>query len=646
MAVGVAGPPGVHTRAMRMRFGPDSDDEFHAAARELLDGFAAWLTENEVDAEPMSAELLLQYKWLAADGDLANWPLEHVETFLDGWCPHVVLEHRLPVRLVPASVAAFIEYLDERGLLAPGGPRPSQVRRLCGEYVQEYEELEAGAGSPLLTELGDDPDPVRIPSPADRAASAAQARILHDARALAAWCGDRGRPLTATGNLRLADARELVDLLGTGDEPDRYGRLDRSTRLRTLTWVLETSVRAGAVRREKGRLVAVPRFAGLDDTTAHEDLVLAARDVGALSTGWPHAVVDDGTDPDRPAGSLAHPSLPAPLEDVVLGFDDEDPVPGAGIDDETIEALLGAGDGPPSEDATPALLFLLRHVEDGVDHDDLCHALDVLLDWTEEQPGDTGVAEGRAQLLLEQLERLGVIAWTGSRTEPDDLVGQVRVGGIVQLTPGGVACALLLLAAEDLHYPTRPDPAVASAAEIVELAGEVAPDEWRRDIDAWHAAQPDPARAVADFVAAALAPGQSLLVALTATGVAADRFGADTVDTLLREHLDGPHRGMVARRLVARGALDPDAVEPEVLLVASVDVLAVALDTVDAEDWPDAFAAEFPPESLDVFDMLWQLDHPRVGDVLAALGEHHPDAAVAKAARRARERWRSRTGGS
>lgn len=330
MAVGVAGRPGVHTRAMRMRFGPDSDDEFHAAARELLDGFAAWLTENEVDAEPMSAELLLQYKWLAADGDLANWPLEHVETFLDGWCPHVVLEHRLPVRLVPASVAAFIKYLDERGLLAPGGPRPSQVRRLCGEYVQEYEELEAGAGSPLLTELGDDPDPVRIPSPADRAASAAQARILHDARALAAWCGDRGRPLTATGNLRLADARELVDLLGTGDEPDRYGRLDRSTRLRTLTWVLETSVRAGAVRREKGRLVAVPRFAGLDDTTAHEDLVLAARDVGALSTGWPRAVVDDGTDPDRPAGSLAHPSLPAPLEDVVLGFDDEDPVPGPG----------------------------------------------------------------------------------------------------------------------------------------------------------------------------------------------------------------------------------------------------------------------------------------------------------------------------
>lgn len=30
--------------------------------------------------------------------------------------------------------------------------------------------------------------------------------------------------------------------------------------------------------------------------------------------------------------------------------------------------------------------------------------------------------------------------------------------------------------------------------------------------------------------------------------------------------------------------------------------------------------------------------------MLAALGEHHPDAAVAKAARRARERWRSRTG--
>ena len=102
----------------------------------------------------------------------------------------------------------------------------------------------------------------------------------------------------------------------------------------------------------------------------------------------------------------------------------------------------------------------------------------------------------------------------------------------------------------------------------------------------------------------------------------------------------------MARRLVARGEIDADAVEPELLLTASIDVLAVALDTVDAEDWPDAFAAEFPPETLEVFDAVWQLDHPRVGEVLAALGEHHPDAAVAKAARRARERWRSRTGGA
>ncbi|MEJ8279762.1 hypothetical protein [Pseudonocardia spirodelae] len=628
---------------MRMRFGPDEDDAFHAAALELLDGFGGWLAENEVVAEPMSAELLLQYKWLAADGDLADWPLEHVETFLDGWCPHVVAEHRLPVRLVPDSVAAFVEYLDERGLLAPGGPRPSQVRRLCAEYTEEYAELEAGAGSPLLTELGDDPDPVRIPSPADRAASAAQARILHDARALARWCGEHGRPLTAAGNLRLADARELVTLLGTGDDPERGGRLTRATRLRTLTWVLEASVRAGAVRRDGGRLVAVPRFAGLDDTSAHEDLVLAAREVGALSVGPLGAAPDHG-DPDRPPPQAATRPGPAAGPDLDADLD-------AGLDEAATWALLGDEDAAASEDATPALLFLLRHVADGVPHDDLRHALDVLLDWNEEHGGDLDLATPHTATLLDQLERLGVVAWTGSRPvdgDPGVPAGArpVRTGGLVQLTPGGVACALLLLAAENLHYPTRPDPAVASAAEIVELAGEVPPEEWRADIDAWHAAQPDPARAVAEFVAAALAPGQPLLVALTATGVAAERFGADAVDALLHEHLDGPHRGMVARRLVARGALDPDAVEPELLLTASVDVLAVALDTVDVEDWPDAFAAEFPRETVEVFDELWQLDHPRLGEVLAALGEHHPDGAVASAARRARERWRSRTGGA
>jgi hypothetical protein len=163
---------------MRMRFGVDEDEAFHECAGRLISGFADWLDENDVVAEPASAELLLQYKWLEGDGDLAAWPLEHVETFLDGWCPRVMAEYRLPVRLVPLSVATFVEYLDESGLLTPGSPRPSQVRRLCTAYADDYDELEARGVHPVLDEFGTPPDPVRIPGPADRATSAAAATVL------------------------------------------------------------------------------------------------------------------------------------------------------------------------------------------------------------------------------------------------------------------------------------------------------------------------------------------------------------------------------------------------------------------------------------------------------------------------------------
>ncbi|MEV1293721.1 hypothetical protein [Pseudonocardia sp. NPDC049635] len=635
---------------MRMQFGVDESDAFHERLAELSTGFAAWLDEHDLAGEPMSAELLMQYKWLTADGDLASWPLDQLTHFLDEWCPHVMAEHRLPLRLVPLTVVVFVEYLDEQGLLAPTSPRPSAIRRLCTGFADTYDELEAGPIEPLLAEFESPPAPVRIPSPADRAACAAQAPILRDARALAQWCGERGRALTATGNLRLADARHLVELLGTGDVPDPAGgrRLARSDQLPTLTWVLETAVRAGAVRREGGRLVAEPRFAGADDTTAHEDLVLAARDEGVLTVlgdrrteddEWSGDLIDEGIDGllDSADESLneverhAVEILQAQLESVAGDLADEDD------EDEPLPH--------PADDATPAFLALLRHPADGLEFDTLAELLGLVLGWSEwfrvldVVPAATGD-------LLARLERLGLVRWDGAEALPDPSGQPRRAGGRVALTPGGVACALLVLSAEGLDFPTRPDPAAATAADIVGLAGEVPPDQWRADIDAWYAAQPDPARAVSAFVTAALDPDRPLVAVLSATNVAAERFGSGLVDDLLREHLDGPHRAQVARRLVGRGLLDPAELEPDLLLHASVDVLAVTIDTIAPDQWPELFAQEFPPETAPVFETLWRLDNPHLGDVLAELGTSHPDKAIAKAARRARMRWQSRTGGA
>jgi hypothetical protein len=50
-----------------------------------------------------------------------------------------------------------------------------------------------------------------------------------------------------------------------------------------------------------------------------------------------------------------------------------------------------------------------------------------------------------------------------------------------------------------------------------------------------------------------------------------------------------------------------------------------------------------PNQQLELLHRIWRLDHPRLPEVLEAIGAHHPAKAVAKAARKAMVQYRSRT---
>jgi hypothetical protein len=73
-----------------------------------------------------------------------------------------------------------------------------------------------------------------------------------------------------------------------------------------------------------------------------------------------------------------------------------------------------------------------------------------------------------------------------------------------------------------------------------------------------------------------------------------------------------------------------------------VDFLAVGLDTAGPDDVVAAFSAGLPDGGVEILGQLWRLDHPRLPDVLDAIGTHHPVKAVAKAARKALMRHKSR----
>ncbi len=132
----------------------------------------------------------------------------------------------------------------------------------------------------------------------ERAGSATERepRALRQLRELTRWAAD-GRPLTQTGRIRLADARELVSLLGTRDAVEGRFPTTSSAQLQELTLIVEWAKACGLVRVVRGRLVSVKKRAGLlDDEAALWDRMFDA--FGSLGTalcpdGWTQSFMRD-----------------------------------------------------------------------------------------------------------------------------------------------------------------------------------------------------------------------------------------------------------------------------------------------------------------------------------------------------------------
>ena len=111
----------------------------------------------------------------------------------------------------------------------------------------------------------------------DLETAAGHAVLTRQIRSFTAWVGT-GRKLTQTGRIGLADARHLVELLGTGDtiDPkigDRVFKTKSSEELGYLTRIVEWAKAARLVRVTGTRLVPVKKNASLLDRPL--DLVIA-----------------------------------------------------------------------------------------------------------------------------------------------------------------------------------------------------------------------------------------------------------------------------------------------------------------------------------------------------------------------------------
>ena len=109
----------------------------------------------------------------------------------------------------PEALTAFLADVREGRLLLDedllGRPLNRQLGRPAPGQERKFTQL-----------------PVTLPAPEELTAAAGGSKVVGQLRAFAEWLGPRGRALTSAGNIRPADARELIVLLGTADEGLRF----------------------------------------------------------------------------------------------------------------------------------------------------------------------------------------------------------------------------------------------------------------------------------------------------------------------------------------------------------------------------------------------------------------------------------------
>ncbi|GAA3802824.1 hypothetical protein GCM10022226_23300 [Sphaerisporangium flaviroseum] len=241
--------------------------------------------------------------------------------------------------------------------------------------------------------------------------------------------------------------------------------------------------------------------------------------------------------------------------------------------------------------------------------------------------------------------------WAGDRPSGDDpgeldaaldvlaSCGTVRRrGDAVELTPHGLWGLREMYSRMGVAAPIAPDPAEGDAHGLIAaLLGEMPAEQAERDIASWleRRSAEEAARELLTAVRGAVAVTRGVAVTIV------DRLGPEAAPAV-RSFLDDPELRPHAVHWLESKSMGAPALTADEVLWVSVDMLALAMPA--AEENPEQFAGNLagagPPAH--VIEEMWRVDHPDVAEVLDLLGRHLPDRNVAKAARKAAFKARSR----
>jgi hypothetical protein len=629
-------------------FGPDDQEAFERARDRLIEDFAA----SGGEGFERVAEQVLDLKWGYLDGDLLNWSPDDLDEVLFGLYPAKVLLDREAIADVPPGFAAFLRFL--------AGHRPDHSPPF--EVLADYVELSA---SRFISAMNDednwsfgkrmwstalaegvelsDEDAIgrwmedfnsrtlgerdqilgRLPAPGDgllRAvfgsmppvvlapddelrALAADTVLVRRLTALVRYC-DAGRTVTDRGNLKLADGKELVAVLGTDDRfdeqiGDRTFKTKSSEELSDVDWTYRIALETLMLETEGTKLMPGANADWVDTPldALYGALLVMLKRIGPTQ----HRYRKDN-----------------------YGF---------GWYADELDAQL-----------SPLLLELYRNREPR-DIDELAGTMwDVLEDEYDlsDVPADKlahhrSLVENALRHALDRLDELGIVRIDDEVRTAGKYGGVERSGGTVQLSPLGL-WAMQRMASKLTDAPIVGALRDVPAADLLRATGDLADDMARGEIDAW-----------------------------------VDHHGDRAADELcaVLPDADETGRGLGFRALLRIGTPAAAAVEKlgehpdlaDFVTVFRVDTLAASPDEMDRagdpEGWvrllhtvielwgPDSAAAAWAvPAAGDpgidaMLNTAWRVPGLATGEVLAAVGGHHPDKGIAKAARKALFKYRS-----
>jgi hypothetical protein len=278
------------------------DVDGYLAARELLlRRCGAWAAASGHAVSLPLAGALLDSRHFSSDGRLGYWNQAQVRRALLEWIPEKVTAAEDELLAAPETLRSVLRYLDAHGLRDPRGATTAENEVAIDSAAKEFAAAIAdreryGAAKTVALSSGTDTVlasflpgaaqertmaqlPVRLPAREEIANAAECSKVVGQFRVLVEWLGPQGRALTSANNIKPADARELVALLGTGDEGLKFRS---AAELPGLDLVVSWALKARLIRRQGARLLPVAKARPLlaDAEALWQRAFEAAFDIG------------------------------------------------------------------------------------------------------------------------------------------------------------------------------------------------------------------------------------------------------------------------------------------------------------------------------------------------------------------------------